>query len=227
MSRIKKELYLPPLYQDSPEEGRLILRDGSTATIGIIQPEDQKALRDFFDRLSPESRWRRFFSVAKPNDEMVRSLCNPADPRTQLTLVVRRVIEGEEHIIAAGSYWAQDDKKAEVAMSVEDAFQGKGIGTLLLERLALLAARKGFVQFWATTRASNQAMLEVFRRSGFPLHLERQDGYVQLNFSVLPTQARMERSETLDRVFTTASLLPIFRPKSIAVIGASRDPSSI
>ncbi len=220
-------LYLPPSYQDSVEEGRMILRDGTTATIRRIQSSDQQAVQEFFDRLSPESRWYRFFSVARPSEQMIHSLCNPPDSHSQITLVVTRIVNQELHMIAAGSYWGQDEKTAEVAFSVEDAFQGKGIGTLLLERLALLAARNGFTRFWATTHANNQAMLEVFRRSGFPLHIERKDGYMQLDFSVSPTQESVNRSETLDRVFTTASLLPIFQPKSIAVVGASRDSSSI
>jgi acetate---CoA ligase (ADP-forming) len=219
--------YLPPLYQDSPEHGRLILRDGSTATIRFIEPQDQGEAQKFFERLSPESRWLRFFSVAKPDPKLIRSMCNPTDPAAQTTLVVTRVVGGEPQIIAVATYWGQEDKTAEVALAVNDLFQGKGIGTLLLERLALLAVRNGFLQFTATTHASNHPMLEVFRRSGFPIQEKREDGYIQLNFSVQPTKSSVERSETVDRVFTTASLLPVFQPKSIAVVGASRDPSSI
>ncbi len=106
-------------------------------------------------------------------------------------------------------------------------FKGRESVRFLLERLALLAVRNGFLQFTATTHVSNQPMLEVFRRSGFPVHEKREDSYMQLHFSVEPTQSSVERSETVDRVFTTASLLPVFQPKSIAVVGASRDPSSI
>jgi acetyl coenzyme A synthetase (ADP forming)-like protein len=219
--------YLPPLYQDSPEHGRLILRDGSTASIRSIQPDDQKATKEFFERLTPESRWLRFFSMAKPDPKLIQAMCNPTDPAAQTTLIVTRVIGGESRIIAVATYWGQKDKTAEVALAVDDLFQGKGIGTLLLERLALLAVRNGFLQFTATTHASNQPMLEVFRRSGFPVHEKREDGYVELNFSVEPTESSVERSETVDRVFTTASLIPVFQPKSIAIVGASRDPSSI
>ena len=219
--------YLPPLYQDSPEEGKLILRDGSTANIRSIRPEDQEATQSFFERLSPESRWLRFFSVAKPDPKLIQAMCNPTDPTVQTTLVVTRIVEGDLKIIAVATYWGQPDKTAEVALAVDDLFQGKGIGTLLLERLALLAVRNGFLQFFATTHASNQPMLEVFRRSGFPVQEKREDGYIELHFSVEPTESSMERSETVDRVFTTASLLPIFQPRSIAVVGASRDPESI
>jgi hypothetical protein len=59
--------YVPPPYQDAAEAGQLILRDGSTAQVRLAQPEDQPELRAFFERLSPESRRRLFFSVAPPS----------------------------------------------------------------------------------------------------------------------------------------------------------------
>src|SRR5688572_1524779 len=115
--------YLPPLYQDSPEEGKLILRDGSTANIRSIRPEDQEATQSFFERLSPESRWLRFFSVAKPDPKLIQAMCNPTDPTVQTTLVVTRIVEGDLKIIAVATYWGQPDKTAEVALAVDDLFQ--------------------------------------------------------------------------------------------------------
>jgi len=134
---------------------------------------------------------------------------------------------GHEAIIGAGSYIAHDDKTAEVAMAVEDRFQGKGLGTHLLERLALLAARAGFARFWAITHFENRGMIEVFRRSGFPVSEKLDSGYLELDFSVLPTASSVERSEMRDRVVTAASLRWFFKPSSVAVVGASREPSSI
>ncbi|PYS35657.1 MAG: GNAT family N-acetyltransferase, partial [Acidobacteria bacterium] len=133
-------LYIPAPYQDSAEFGRLILRDGSTATVRVATVQDAPAVADFFHRLSPESRQHRFFSCAEPSAELVQSLCDSSNPRSKLTLVITRTSSGHEGIIGAGSYIARDAKSAEVAMAVEDRFQGKGIGTHLLERLALLAA---------------------------------------------------------------------------------------
>lgn len=221
-----RSLFLPQLYQDSVESGRLILRDGSTATIQVVQAKDQQSVRSFFDRLSPESRYSRFFSFAAPDENLLKSLCTP-DPLRQLSLMVSRNVGGEPRIIAVGSYIVTDEKAAEVAMAVEDVFHGKGLGTHLLERLALLAARNGITQFWATTHATNQPMLEIFRSSGFEVHERRENGYVQVDFSILPTKESVERSEMLDRIFTAASLRPFFKPKSVAVVGASRDSSSI
>ena len=222
-----RALHLPPTYQDSAESGGLILRDGSTAFIRLSEPEDLDTLREFFHQLSPESKRRRFFSSADPAEALLKRLCDSAHPRSQLTLIVTRTIGGVPRIIAAGSYAARDGASAEVAFAVDDEFQGKGLGGLLLERLALLAARHGFVRFWALTRVENKLMLETFRNSGFPLHAKVEDECVEIDFSVAPSQDSVSQSEMRDRVFTTASLHPFFQPRSVAVIGASRDASSL
>jgi acyl-CoA synthetase (NDP forming)/GNAT superfamily N-acetyltransferase len=222
-----RTLFLPPAYQDSAESGRLILRDGSTAFIRPAEPGDRDALREFFRHLSDESKRRRFFSIADPAEALLERQCDSSNPRVQLTLVVIRIVEGASRIIATASYVARDETSAEVAFAVGDEFQGRGIGGLLLERLALIAARHGFVRFWAVTRLENALMLDTFRRSGFPLHTKVEDECVEIDFSVAQSEDSVSHSETRDRVFTTASLHPLFRPRSVAVIGASRDTSSI
>jgi len=220
-------VYIPAPYQDSAEFGRLILRDGSTATIRVATVEDAPAMADFFHRLSPESRAHRFFSVSEPAANFVRSLCDSSDPHAQLTLVVTRRSGPSDAIVGTGSYIRRDDKTAEVAMAVDDKLQGKGIGTHLLERLALLAARVGFTRFCAVTQMDNRGMIDVFRHSGFPLEEKFDSGYLDLDFSVIPTESSVELSEMRDRVFTAASLRYFFKPSSVAVVGASRDPASI
>ena len=112
-------------------------------------------------------------------------------------------------------------------MAVDDAFRGKGLGTLLLERLALVAVRHGIQHFWAVTQADNQAMVDVFRESGFELREELAKGYLEVDLSILPSEQSVARTEMRDRVATAASLRPFFRPRAVAVIGASRDPTSI
>ena len=125
-----RPLYLPAPYQDAAESGRLILRDGSTAMVRIAQPDDREALISFFDRLSPESRQKRFFSLATPRGEWINALCDPSDPHRLLSLVVIRTTTGTPRIIATGSYLAEHahDHLAEVAFAVDDAFHGRGFG---------------------------------------------------------------------------------------------------
>lgn len=227
-----RPLYLPSLSEDQAQFGTLILRDGTTATIRLAQLADQAAMKAFIERLSPESRRHRFFATGAPPDELIASLCNSSDPRSQLTLIVTRVVEGARRIIATGSYLARDKTTAEVAMAVDDAFHRKGLGTLLLERLALLAIRHGFPSLWAITHADNWAMREVFRESGFELRETPESGKIEggeteVELSALQTESSVARSEVRDRVATAASLRPFFYPRAVAVVGASRDPASI
>jgi acetyl coenzyme A synthetase (ADP forming)-like protein len=238
-----RPLYVPLPYQDAADSGRLILRDGSTATLRVGCSEDRPALRAFFQQLPTEARWRRFFSLALPSPELLDSLCDGSDPEKALTLLVLRStgpltlpcppedggqgrVRGER-IIATGSYQRVKDQTAEIAFAVNDAFRGKGLGTLLLERLAVLAARHGFVRFWAVTHADNLAMSEVFRESGFQIKEKLEGGYLEFQLSVAPTEASVERSEMRDRIATAASLRPFFVPASVAVIGVSRNPLNL
>ena len=219
--------YLPLPYQDSPEAGRLILRDGSTAVLKVAEPKDKEALASFFAALPEKSRFLRFFSLSKPPAKLIETFCDDSNPRAQLTLVVRRSIEDRLRIIAAGSYARADSTTAEVAMAVDDRFHGKGIGSILLERLALLAVMNGFRHFRAVTMLENQAMLNVFRNSGFECRTKMEGGYVEVDLSVLPSETSVARAELRDRVSTAASLRPFFHPSSVAVIGASRNPRTI
>ncbi len=225
--RFVRPLYIPPLDADHTESGSLIMRDGSTAAIRPAEPSDAVMMQQFVDRLSPESRRRRFFSESSPSSDSTAALCHSSNPRSQFTLVVTRVWKGTLRIIAAGSYWARDEQTAEVAMAVDDAFHGKGLGTLLLERLALSAIRHGFIRLWAVTHAENLAMREVFRESGFTAHEAYEGEDMAVELSLIPTEKTVTRGEVRERLATTASLRPFFQPQSIAIIGVSHDPHKI
>jgi acetyl coenzyme A synthetase (ADP forming)-like protein len=219
--------YLPLPYQESLESGRLILRDGTSAAIRLAQPDDCEAMKNFFAALSSESQRRRFFGFGRPAEKLVKAFCDPSTPRKQLSLIVSRSGQNGPRIIATGNYIALDDNTAEVAMAVDDAFHGKGIGTLLLERLTLLAVKNGFRRFRALTLSENKPMLEVFQQSGFECQRKYTDGYVEIDLSVNPNEVSVTGAELRDRASTVASLRAFFRPGSVAVIGASRNPASI
>ncbi|HEY8415035.1 MAG TPA: GNAT family N-acetyltransferase, partial [Thermaerobacter sp.] len=183
---------------------------------------------DFLRRVSDTSLMRRFFA-GESREAAVDSLLQTGPPEERCTLVVLAGVPDRPRIIASGTYVraGDDEESAEVAFLVEDAYQGKGLGTLLLERLALIAARNGIRRFVAWTQPDNRQMLEVFRNSGFHLDERRRDGYVVVSLDVQPSEESVVRSEMRDRVATVASLRPFFRPRGVAVIGASRNPTSI
>src|SRR6516164_2157047 len=93
----------PPFSPDATDPDFFTLRDGSTVEVHVAGPGDREALADFFARLSPESRWRRFLSLALPRPELIASLCDCSEPRSGLTLVATRVQGGRPRIIATGS----------------------------------------------------------------------------------------------------------------------------
>jgi hypothetical protein len=138
-----------------------------------------------------------------------------------------RSIDGEVKPIAIASYIATSVESAEVAFAVDDHFQGKGLGTILLERLATIAASNGFTRFEALTLPENAAMIDVFTESGFEVRSRSESGAVSVQLAIEPTDAAVSLSERRLATATALSLRPLLEPSAIAVIGASREPSGI
>ena len=192
----------------------------------LAAPSDHAALARFFHELSPESRRLRFFAIAEPSDEFLDRFCDSTDRRATRRCWRCR-LDGELRPIAVGSYFSTSDATAEVAFAVDDRFHGKGLGTMLLERLAAIAGAHGFKRFEATTLTENAAMLEVFHESGFEIRSKSDRGCVNVLLSIDPTGASVNAAERRDALATAASLRPLFEPNAVAVVGASRTAGSI
>ena len=212
---------------DTADSRRIVLKDGSVATVRAATSADVPAMRHFFLNLSPDSRYRRFFTASEPPDALIQRLSDSTDPARNLTLIVERSVDSQVRIVAAASYTAISAEVADAAFAVADQFQGKGLGTALLERLALAAADAGFRRFQAETLVSNTPMLEVFRDSGFEIRSKSSGGSVDVRLSLAPSAATVSAEERRDRLATAASLRPLLEPRAVAVVGASRDPSGI
>src|SRR4051812_33672231 len=215
----------PPVIDQTPS--RVILRDGTIAIVRVTVPGDHDALRRFFHELSTESRHRRFFSFADPDDVLLDSFCDSSDPSRQTTLVALRQVEGELRPIAVGSYLTLGNRSAEAAFAVSDPFHGKGLGTILLERLATLATANGFRRFEAMVLPENTAMLEVFQESGFEIRSKSDRGCITVLLSLSPTSDSVAAAERRQALATVASMQPLMTPRAVAVIGASRNVKSI
>ena len=158
---------------------------------------------------------------------MVETFCDASDAAKAVTLLALRLIDGSLRPIAVGSCFRIDASSAEVAFAVDDHFQNKGLGTVLLDRLAGLASAHGFTRFEAVTLSDNAAMLTMFHESGFEIHSKSERGGVSVQLSLDPTGRAIAAAERRDAVATVASLHPLLEPASVAVVGASRDPHSI
>jgi acetyl coenzyme A synthetase (ADP forming)-like protein len=213
--------------QQGTSLNRLVLRDGSVATVRPATPADCDAVRQFYRDLSTESRRQRFLVSGAAPDAVIRSLCDSSDPGRGMTLLAIRQLPDGVHVIAVCSYAAVNGTTAEAAFAVDDRFHGKGIATAMLERLARIAAEQGFRWFQATTLYDNAAMREVFRDSGFEVRSTSGDGVVDVRLCVTPSPAAIVAIDERDRIATLASLRALLEPRAVAVIGASRDRSHL
>lgn len=166
---------------DDRSAPRVELRDRSVAFIRTALASDRDAVRRFFHALPAEDRFRRFLTVAEPSDALIDRCCGALAPSVGLTIVaLGGGPDAGERIVAVASYLAAGGGAAEVAFAVEPGYQGHGLGTLLLERLAAHATRHGFERFVATTLADNTAMLDVFRQSGYRERTTTADGITEV-----------------------------------------------
>ncbi len=204
-------------------ESDVVLSDGSTMHIRPIRPTDGAGIEALHARLSPETIYFRFFTpLSKLSPKMLDRFVN-------VDYVERLALIGQlgDDIIAVARYerlsstW-DGGPEAEVAFLVDDAHQGRGIGTVMLEHLAGAAKDAGISRFVADTLAENQRMLRVFHDAGYNDERHFADGVVRVAFGITPTEASEAASYERERLATARSVRRLLRPQSVAVIGASR-----
>lgn len=206
----------------------VLLRDGETVLLRTATTDDVPALEALMGAVSREALQMRFMgAVAQVSRRMVEFMCS-GEPRDRVCLLAIVGQGAEERVVGTGTYTSVGvGGRAEVAFLVHDAYQGRGISTLLLERLAGIAAGAGFTGFEAEVLSDNHAMINVFRDSGFEVHQAAQGGNLHVEFPVGGASHVRERTELRERIATANSLAPLLRPRAVAVIGASRDPAAI
>lgn len=203
----------------------IVLRNGQVAHVRPIRPSDGELLVDFFERLGPESRYFRFFRVKRTlTPEEVRHFTTVDYERRMALIVVH-----EGRMAAVGRYDVSEEnpRVAEVAFAVADDQQGLGLGTELLQLLTAYARSKGIGGFRAFVLPENVQMMRVFRNSGFDLHRTLESGVYTVDFPVALTEDSRAAAEEREKRAVAASMLPMFFPRSVAVVGASTRPGSI
>jgi RimJ/RimL family protein N-acetyltransferase len=162
----------------------LLLCDGSMVQVRPIQPDDGERLVAFHARLSPETiEYRYFGPVPVLAPALVEHLTH-VDYAQRMALVAITGREDSGQIIAVVRYEGIAPETAEVAFVVEDRWQGHGIATQLLYRLALYARRLGFTSFVAEIMSSNRRMREVIAHAGFPFTATYEGGCVEMRMDI-------------------------------------------
>jgi L-amino acid N-acyltransferase YncA len=171
---------------DAPSPSEIVqLRDGSHVTLRPATAGDEAALRSFLSGLCLEARRLRFFSGAADIDSVAHWATATGPDRYGL------IAHDRTGAIAGHATYVQLDSarglptRAEVAVEVADDLHGRGLGTILVERLAAIAERRGIARFLAEVLPENRAMLDVFR-DGFDARPHFHDGVDSVEF---PTSA--------------------------------------
>ncbi|HZB22836.1 MAG TPA: GNAT family N-acetyltransferase [Gaiellaceae bacterium] len=201
----------------------VILRDGGTMRLRPPTRDDAAALSAFFSGLSERSLYQRFHGFPTIGPHVVEPLVDP-DWSDRGALVGS--IDGR--IVAVANYGRlRDPASAEVAFTVADEYQRRGIGTRLLEQLAAVAGAHGIERFVAAVLPDNRPMLSVFADAGFEVSRDVAGGEAEVTFPIASTEMYRERVEERDHLAVVASLRPFFTPATVAVIGASPRRGSI
>jgi acetyl coenzyme A synthetase (ADP forming)-like protein len=194
------------------------LRDGSTLHVRPVSPADAPGIKAFLKALSPESIGFRFFG--SPNLDWVTDWSVDVDYANRYALVA--TVGPDQAIVAHGAYMRLDDRRAEVAFMVADAWQGRGIATIMLAHLAASAQEHGIATLLAEVLHHNHRMIDVFAESGFPVVRQRKEDVVEIEMPSSISEQTLEHFEQRDRVAAIAALRGFLEPRSVAVIGASR-----
>jgi RimJ/RimL family protein N-acetyltransferase len=143
------------------------LRDGSMIEIRALKPEDEAGMLAAVERTSAQSLQRRFFVMKRSFSEKERTYFMQVDFLNHVALVATAQEDGQPIIIGGGRYIVFEPGRAEMAFIVVDAWQGRGIGSILMRHLIDIARDSALKELTAEILPENIAMLKVFGKFGF------------------------------------------------------------
>ena len=182
---------------DSLGRGRpmrpVVLRDGTPVTLRDIRPEDELALTGLYERLSPQTAYQRFFTVMRRLPPNWGHILANVDYDRRMAIVA---LGPDGQLIGVARYICDERAdEAEIALVIEDAWQGRRLGTLLLGELVAYAKEKGIRRFRAYVLADNVRMLKLLRRGTRIVERKLDSGILSLLLAPLehPESAAMTR----------------------------------
>ncbi|MFH8496722.1 bifunctional acetate--CoA ligase family protein/GNAT family N-acetyltransferase [Streptomyces coeruleorubidus] len=213
-------------------EADVVLRDGGTARIRPITVDDAERLVSFYEQVSDESKYYRFFAPyprlsAKDvhrftHHDFVDRVGLAATVGGEFIATVRY-----DRIGADGTPASAPADEAEVAFLVQDAHQGRGVASALLEHIGAVARERGIRRFAAEVLPANTKMIKVFTDAGYTQKRSFEDGVVRLEFDLEPTDRSLAVQYAREHRAEARSVQRLLAPGSVAVIGAGRTPGGV
>ncbi|WP_285568880.1 bifunctional GNAT family N-acetyltransferase/acetate--CoA ligase family protein [Streptomyces sp. RTGN2] len=213
-------------------EADVVLRDGGTARIRPITTDDAERLVSFYEQVSDESKYYRFFA---PYPRLSAKDVHRFTHHDYVDRVGLAVMVGGEFIAtvrfdrinAQGRPASAPADEAEVAFLVQDAHQGRGVASTLLEHIAAVARERGIRRFAAEVLPANNKMIKVFRDAGYTQQRSFEDGAVHLTLDLEPTAESLAVQRAREQRAEARSVQRLLAPGSVAVIGAGRTPGGV
>ncbi len=213
-------------------EADVVLRDGGTARIRPITVDDAERLVSFYEQVSDESKYYRFFAPyprlsAKDvhrftHHDFVDRVGLAATVGGEFIATVRY-----DRIGADGMPASAPADEAEVAFLVQDAHQGRGVASALLEHIGAVARERGIRRFAAEVLPANTKMIKVFTDAGYTQKRSFEDGVVRLEFDLEPTDRSLAVQYAREHRAEARSVQRLLAPGSVAVIGVGRTPGGV
>ncbi|MEX3102573.1 GNAT family N-acetyltransferase, partial [Streptomyces sp. ST1020] len=213
-------------------EADVVLRDGGTARVRPITADDAERLVSFYEQVSDESKYYRFFAPyprlsAKDvhrftHHDFVDRVGLAATVGGEFIATVRYDRIGPDGLPAT----APADE-AEVAFLVQDAHQGRGVASALLEHIGAVARERGIRRFAAEVLPANSKMIKVFTDAGYTQKRSFEDGVVRLEFGLEPTERSLAVQRAREQRAEARSVRRLLAPGSVAVVGAGRAPGGV
>ncbi|GGM09329.1 hypothetical protein GCM10010129_61570 [Streptomyces fumigatiscleroticus] len=213
-------------------EADVVLRDGGTARIRPITVDDAERLVSFYEQVSDESKYYRFFAPyprlsAKDvhrftHHDFVDRVGLAATVGGEFIATVRY-----DRIGANGAPASGEADEAEVAFLVQDAHQGRGVASALLEHIAAVARERGIRRFAAEVLPANTKMIKVFTDAGYTQKRSFEDGVVRLELDLEPTDRSLAVQYAREQRAEARSVQRLLAPGSVAVVGTGRTPGGV
>ncbi|MFD3871590.1 GNAT family N-acetyltransferase [Streptomyces sp. NPDC058623] len=213
-------------------EADVVLRDGGTARIRPITTEDAERLTSFYEQVSDESKYYRFFApYPRLSDRDVhRFTHHDYVDRVGLAATIGGEFIGTvrfDRIGPDGRPASVPADEAEVAFLVQDAHQGRGVASALLEHIGAVARERGIRRFAAEVLPANNKMIKVFTDVGYQQKRSFEDGSVHLTLDLEPTAESLAVQRAREQRAEARSVQRLLSPGSVAVIGVSRSGSGV
>ncbi|MDV9190853.1 GNAT family N-acetyltransferase, partial [Streptomyces sp. SR27] len=213
-------------------EADVVLRDGGTARIRPITADDAERLVSFYEQVSDESKYYRFFA---PYPRLSAKDVHRFTHHDFVDRVGLAATVGGE-FIATVRYDRINDRglpasapadEAEVAFLVQDAHQGRGVASALLEHIAAVARERDIRRFAAEVLPANTKMIKVFTDAGYTQKRSFEDGSVRLHLDLEPTDRSLAVQRAREQRAEARSVQRLLTPRSVAVVGAGRAPGGV